>query len=227
MKNKILLNVLRWFYRIIILKYKNKKQNAVFLKEGLDTLLEINNVFEELKIIYWLEYGTLLGAIRDKSFISHDLDIDLGLLLSDYSPLIEQRLTSRGFKKTRKISIDNGVYGIEETYLYKGVSIDFFYFSKRNNKLYTHCFSKDGDKTWAQTVDDLGGYVVRELVFNDSGFMKYNFMNNIFYVPKDFNSHLEDCYGPNYMIKDPLWDSSKTKNVTVLTNKIGVVHNYE
>ncbi|MBD3247309.1 hypothetical protein GF378_01680, partial [Candidatus Pacearchaeota archaeon] len=46
--------------------------------EALKALTDLKEVLDKNKIPFWLEYGTLLGAIRDKGFIPWDDDIDLG-----------------------------------------------------------------------------------------------------------------------------------------------------
>ena len=41
-------------------------------------LADTNSVLQKLGIVYWLDCGTLLGAIRDNQLIAWDNDIDLG-----------------------------------------------------------------------------------------------------------------------------------------------------
>lgn len=51
------------------------------------TLLAFKKVMDEAKIPYWLEFGTLLGAIREGKIISWDRDGDVGIWLEDVPKL--------------------------------------------------------------------------------------------------------------------------------------------
>lgn len=51
----------------------------------LKMLKEIKIIFDEQKVPFWLEAGTLLGAVRDKKIIPWDTDIDLGAFKKDFS----------------------------------------------------------------------------------------------------------------------------------------------
>lgn len=68
---------------------KNKNRKLL-----LSLLNDTKEVLENNNITFWLEYGTLLGIIRDNDFIPWETDIDLGCwkLKDDYA--IKQKLKS-------------------------------------------------------------------------------------------------------------------------------------
>ena len=66
-----------------------QKANAKFLKI-FDEICKENN------IEYWIDFGTLLGAIRHKGFIPWDDDVDVSMKRDDYEKFIS--LFKKGFE---------------------------------------------------------------------------------------------------------------------------------
>lgn len=223
--NPLLKKVALTIYNPTLGAYLKQKENKNFLENGQKTLEQANLVFKEIGVDYWLEFGTLLGAIRNKSFIKHDFDLDLGMFLHDYSPDHEKIFNKYGFKKTKLFTIDDGRYGREETYTYLGVSLDIFYFTKKNDtKAYCHLFVPLEGKSAAKTMLELGGLVPKEFLLTIEKLGDTKFLGRKYPVPLACDKHLIDIYGSDYMIENPAWVTTREMNpsITILNDKVGV-----
>lgn len=56
---------------------------------NLTLLKELDYVCKKAGLRYWLDFGTLLGALRHKGFIPWDDDVDTGMLREDHNKIIE------------------------------------------------------------------------------------------------------------------------------------------
>ena len=213
----------RWIKSKTINRIKLKLERAKLKKEGKKALLEIKKVFKDLNIEWFLVYGTLLGAYREKDFISHDIDIDIGVFFEDFNKNIEKKFLEYGFIKKNSFEVDNGKFAIQEVYLYNGLYIDVFYFKKEKNSLIGYGFINENGLSWDNTIKKYGGLLVRELIFPYEGLEVYNFLGVDCKIPKNPKKHLSSHYGENFMDKDARWDPSKVKNVRYLKDKIGII----
>ena len=59
----------------------------------------LHDLFEEKEIKYWMDFGTLLGAVRGGRNIEHDTDGDLCLMLEDRKRILQldRRMANDGF----------------------------------------------------------------------------------------------------------------------------------
>ncbi|HEC93743.1 MAG TPA: hypothetical protein ENI51_12315 [Candidatus Atribacteria bacterium] len=69
-------------------------------KVAIKLLKEVKEILDEYNIEFWLDSGTLLGAIRDGKFIPWDGDIDLGVWYRDFDKIVNvaKYLHGRGFE---------------------------------------------------------------------------------------------------------------------------------
>jgi len=69
----------------------------------LDMLIEFDAICKKHQLQYWLDSGTLLGAVRHQGFIPWDDDIDLSMPIEDYNKFLkiaESELSSEIFFQT-------------------------------------------------------------------------------------------------------------------------------
>ena len=95
--------------------------NVVFNQElASECLLKVKEVLDSHNITFVFMHGTLLGAYRDKSFISHDIDIDLAIYQKDdeaFKSIIPE-LYEKGIKICRYHN------GIVYSFIYKRLICD-------------------------------------------------------------------------------------------------------
>lgn len=98
-------------------------------KFALENLLLVKQVLDSSNIEFLLTYGTLLGAVREKDFITHDEDIDLAIK-DEYRNsflIILPQLFKKGFKLVRHDRRD--LYSLMRL----GEYIDFYFFRLDKN----------------------------------------------------------------------------------------------
>jgi len=66
----------------------------------VENLKEIKRILDDAGVKYWLDFGTLLGAVRDGKFIPWDTDIDLSTMCTESNKIIRKipEIEQKGFK---------------------------------------------------------------------------------------------------------------------------------
>lgn len=98
------LNTIYYFLNefVDITKLPPTRNRELRVMQECDALLLaiFDKVCKKHNLVYWLSYGTLLGAVRHKGFIPWDDDMDVAMPRSDFNRLqkiLEEELTPLGF----------------------------------------------------------------------------------------------------------------------------------
>lgn len=212
-KVPILKSVLGFIFKDTHKKYTaaiHKQRIDAYHKFGLEALSKFDECMRANKLRYTLAFGSILGAIREKGFIKHDLDIDTFMWIEDFSPKIIESLQEYGFTWLYNYSIDNDKYGREDTFSYKGVNIDIFYIYPKINE-YPYCcdfVSEDERKKHERLPRRIELPISKERKM-----VKFETLD--LYVPANAEEFCEFRYGPNYMTPDPEWNWINEKSSIV------------
>lgn len=153
-------------------------------------LFNIADILEKYNIKFYLDYGTLLGAVRDKDFIKNDSDIDLGIYDKIWTnPLLLKSLIL-DFQKNN-ITIrniwDNTINTIIS--LRKcNIAMDIYQKAKGNNEYFKYGYDRK-----------LG--IVKMLYPLDclDTLDKINFLGKEFNIPHNSEKYLENIYGKSWV----------------------------
>lgn len=139
-----------------------------------EDLIDIKKVLDKLKIPFFLNYGTLLGAVRDKDFIDGDEDVDIGIFGNEKREEILEALYKKGFYK-REGKDDSNIC------VNRNVLIDIHLFKERKNDY----------------VDGLSHLFIPKKF---DKLKRIKFKGVYFLAPNPTEEYLEFCYG-NWQLK--------------------------
>lgn len=205
-------------------------RSYLFQKNALSTLKKLHQVLNENKIEFFLVFGTCLGAIREKKFIAHDLDIDLGVYNTTDFKKLEIILKSQKFKLISEIMLDTTNETLYQNYIdtENKISVDFYKFSRDDKHTYYYEFLRDDKLSYAETIRKNGGLFVYKYKMPLYELIKINFYKMDFFIFKDFDNFLKIFYGENYMIPIKNFDYiSMAKEQEFLKNVKGKKFEYK
>ena len=113
-----------------ISKYRHHKLHTT----GYVILNELTSIFEKTDYVFFAACGTMLGIVRDGAFISHDDDMDFGVVYSESFSWqeFESILNEHGYKKDHEYSFDGQI--TEMCFRKYNTLFDVFLFLENENK---------------------------------------------------------------------------------------------
>ncbi len=189
------------FYKHHKVQFDSKSE-----KEAIDFLYQIDDIIKNSNTNYWIEGGTLLGAVRDKKLIPWDHDLDMGII------------------NNSDVEIENLIKNLKKKFY---VSVKPFR-GDRTWKLGKYRVLKIYPKKWLFFKEDLccdlfvyykgtleGEEVYKYVVWGKNAYHKKKFFDCIdsieFYnkkinVPNNPESFLEVKYGKDWRIPKEKWN---------------------
>lgn len=157
---------------------------------ALSVLRAAVDALEAVGVTAWLTDGTLLGAVRERAFIRHDRDMDLGAHISEYTPDVELALLGAGFV-IREV-LGTTVSGLEHKLLLDGFKLDIFW----------HSDSPAGG-VWHAAWEG-GSRIVYE--YDHLAIARLRFLGVAFWAPTPPKLHLVQKYGSDWRTPIEDWD---------------------
>ncbi len=139
-------------------------------EDNIELIAFFDKLCKKYNLNYWLDFGTLLGAVRHKGFIPWDDDLDVGMIYEDYKKLFEvlpNELYNSDYnfsiksKKPRKLLLQIK----SRTNL---AQLDIFpynfYYKKIENENEKKIFYKDLYKAFDKSLNNFGYKIVNKKI---------------------------------------------------------------
>ena len=151
---------------------------------AMEVLMEMKDIFERNGKRFFLSSGTLLGAIREKDFISNDYDIDLGVFPEEASiDECEKIMENSNFLIVSKVP-----YLLTLMHEPTDISVEIF------------TYELVGKTRTCRTE-------IHQWWYRDFNLVPYEFHGEEFYIPDDVDTHLMENFG-NWRKKTLFYDFS-------------------
>ena len=185
-----------------------------FQKYGMEILKNVEEVFSQNHdVIYHVDYGTLLGIVRENSFIKHDDDVDYSVYFGSITPKeLYAALIDRGFDFKRCFKYEGIV--TEVAFLYNKVPVDFFFVFETPDGNYSQAyndFRNDPEGCRAHYVQRISKPRLRGVKC-----VKFNGVK--VHLPENAEEFLEYSYGMNWRTPVTNWgweDDNGSKRISV------------
>ena len=177
--------------------------------EIIKLMIDVKNIIENLSIDYWIEGGTLLGAIREKKLIPWDHDIDMGMInySNDAIKKMIHNLKKKFYVSVKTFNNMEGVWDLGEYRVIKVYPKKYF-FLKDELCLDIFIYYKGN-------VPNVKNEVYKYVVWGKNAFHKKEFFDNLekieFYgesisVPSNYREFLKVKYGNDWETPKKKWN---------------------
>lgn len=182
-----------------------KREAAQIRKHGVEVLAKVDEVLTRKGVRPFLTFGLLLGAYRDKGFISYDYDLDIGIMDPERPADMLDYMRENGFRLVRQFYLkDSGRITVEQ-FEYNGVPVDFYYFYEKDEDTMAVIVPfKHEYKDWKE-ANETDGFPSQIITAEHTGFSRQDFVGIQFYMPDKADAWLAGFYGADFMTPVKNW----------------------
>ena len=113
--------------------YEKSVESNEFRRKAKELLSIVVKVLGDLGVPFWLSSGTCLGWFRQCDFIPHSKDVDIGIWIKDYNPMLIQGFLDIGLKLKHKFGRVEDSF--ELSFTLDALKLDIFFFYEEGNRI--------------------------------------------------------------------------------------------
>jgi|GEM_PF-1800655 len=189
--------------------YSVPKRRQRLQKYGYEALDYLFEIAQKENVGLFLSFGTLLGSIREKGFIPHDDDIDLGVLPCpsiDATELAKVLVNKYRLKFCHAYSYRGEV--TEICVEYRGIPIDFFFYSSDMQRMWCYGYMWHPDADYSDNRQNHVRMVYQAMV---ERVVPIVVNGHRYMAPENAEEFIESIYGANWKCPDPVYNSDNQR----------------
>ena len=185
---------------------------------GYDLAEKIDRELSKCDVMFFMDFGTLLGIVRSGKFIGHDCDMDYGLYLTEKFTWedLQTVMCSIGLEKAGQHRIGDTI--VEQTYARGELTVDFFsHFNDGANNFVYGFFKKEGKKYFSSHERSVGEMKIHSVLETK----EINIDGRKFTIPSESEKYLESIYTSTWRMPNPNWKDEDSPAWRERTDLIG------
>lgn len=190
---------------------------------GLSCIFEIDKLLSDLNCTFFVDFGTLLGFIRNGKLLSWDYDIDFGICLNKNFQWkdLEEVMNRAEFQLVRQFSYHETI--TEQTYRKSNIYIDFFSHVIESDRSYYYVYYEEKDYQYDNPMYRHARVTTTVKITSN---ITYEVDGGLVHVPREYEKYLEDVYGTDWKIPNPNWTAGLLPNIEKMKD-LGVMNEFQ
>lgn len=179
----------------------NEKKRAAIQKDGVAVMCLVQRLLNEIGVLSFADFGTMLGIIREGRLLAHDLDMDMGVIIKDKLDMerIRLHLEKFGFLLWRQYVFADNI--VEESYRFSGIKVDLNYYVISETDSKTWLFYREPGVKYPDNTRN-----IVEMTYSPiTEFKTIQMQGEDVCIPANAEQLLEEKYGPTWRTPDKGW----------------------